>query len=137
MKIVTEKCFQFTKTKMLLCLHWSGPVCIIFRTEWRHCQSVVMVTYAFIVCSHRSEGCRKITHPPDRCSGPGHTKAPSQTEFFSKSSETSWIMENSPREKEQLESAIPLYTDASTADVPLYSHRYLPWQALPASFCKA
>lgn len=67
---------------MLLCLHWSGAVCIIFWTEWCHCQSVVMVTHAFIVCSHRSEGCRKITHPPDCCSGPLNPPAPHHKPSF-------------------------------------------------------
>lgn len=53
MKIVIEKCFKFTKTEMLQCLLWSGPVCIIFWSEWCHCDSVVMVICAFIVSSHR------------------------------------------------------------------------------------
>lgn len=120
MKIVTEKCFKFTKTKMLLCLHWSGLVCILFWTEWCHCWSVVMVIYVFIVSRHRREGCRKITHPPVCRSGPLNppavTKAPSQTGFFPLLRQLE--MKDLPGEKEHLESAIPLHTDAPTADVP-------------------
>lgn len=123
---------------MLLCLHWSGPVCIIFWTECCLCQSVVMVIYAFIVSIHRSEGCRKITHPPDCCSGPLNPPAVTpklhhKLSFFS----FFWgQLDHGGFTQRERAAGIchPLYT----ADVPLHCHLYLPRQTLlPASFCKA
>lgn len=125
---------------MLLCLLLSGPVCIIFWSEWCHCESVVMVISAFIVSSHSSEGCRRITHPPDCCSGPLNPPAVSPKLHhklrFSLSSESSWMTEDLT----QRERAAGTYHFPS-ARTPLwlmFLHLYLPQQALlPASFCKA
>lgn len=120
---------------MLQCLLWSGPVCIIFWSEWCHCDSVVMVIYAFIVSSHRSEGCRRITHPLDCCSGP--LNPPSVTpklhhklRFFFLLLKTAGWRRILPREKEQLESAIfplhrRLYGWCSSISTLLSKHYFL------------
>lgn len=124
---------------MLLCLLWSGPVCIIFWSEWCHCDSVVMVICAFIVSSHRSEGCRRITHPPDCCSGPLNPPSvtPKLTNWdFFPSSESSWMTEDFTQRERT--AGICHFPSARTPLRLMFLHLYPPQQALlPASFCKA